>query len=105
MGESTKGTGLTIKCRARVSINGKMGESTREIIYMIKSMALGYISGRMEGYMKESGLKASSTGMESTIIRMAILNLESGRMVRESNGLRKSRKAGRSDYFQVSIKS
>ena len=50
-----KAIGTTIKCMERVYLNGRMVDSTKETILMIKNRDLGVLFGLTVDSMKESG--------------------------------------------------
>lgn len=60
-----RANGLTIKCTARDSIDGQMGEHTKENISMIRNRVLALILGQMVVSMTDSGSTENSMGKAS----------------------------------------
>jgi hypothetical protein len=86
MAGNTKDTGWRIICTDRESILGKMVGNMMETIIWIRSMGSGYISGQMEGSMRECGKMVNN--MERVDIRLLMVNQEEdfGKMAKELNG-------------------
>jgi hypothetical protein len=60
-----KVNGLIIKCTGKGSTLGLMEEGMRENMNVTKSMALEYITGLMEEFMKDNGLMENNKGREN----------------------------------------
>ena len=86
MAENTTVNGKTTTCMARESTPGKMVECTRETTRMIESMATESTPGMMASSTKAGGKMENNT-VKAFIEKMVAIVEESGRTVRETNGL------------------
>jgi hypothetical protein len=86
MAENTTVNGKTTTCTARESTPGKMEECTRETTRMTESTATESTPGMMASSTKAGGKMANNTE-KAYIEKTVVIVEESGRTVRESNGL------------------
>ena len=81
--ENTQATGYATKCMEKDFSLGKMAESIKEIIMMIRSKAMVYLLGQMEDNMTDNGIMENKTEWEYTTIPDLKFVMVSGKMERE----------------------
>jgi len=74
-----------------VSILGKMVASTRVNTKTIKNMAMEFIPGQMEEFIKEVGPRVNSMALEPILFLAKAKSTAYGRRASELNGLTKNK--------------
>jgi hypothetical protein len=88
---SIRESGLTIICMDQEFIPGRMVESMKEIIKMIKSMDSGSTHGQMVGGTRDTGLVENSMVWVCTLCHNSLSNLDCGKKANVSSGSKSPR--------------
>lgn len=83
-------SGLIIKCMGKAISSGLMAGNTLDSISTTRKKVEECSNGLTAGNMKANGLKVGSTAKEFTLLQMARVKKDSGRMVIEPDGQMKS---------------
>jgi hypothetical protein len=82
MDDPTKGTGKTIKCTVMEFTYGKMEESMKEIMSMIKNKGKESTTGQTANFFKENGLTENDKDSEKLSVTLANAKSVCGKMTK-----------------------
>ena len=87
MAGDMKVSGRTTRCMGKEPLLGPTAESMLESTLMIKSKAMGSLSGLMEDHIRETGIMENNMAKVSMLLHRELRSMESGKRAKGSDGL------------------